>query len=177
MKVAIDNTVLTLLLNPEAKAAHDPATKQPTQHLRQKLLSLIHELTLANATMILPTPALAETLCVAQPTNELIKKISSYSCIETYPFDQKAAITLSELVKRHRSDIKQIRDDATKPWQHLKMDMQIVAVAVTYQADVIYTDDKSQGQFAELGGLQVKRTWDLTISDKFRQTELFEPSS
>jgi len=58
--------------------------------------------------------------------------------------------------------------------QRVKVDIQIAAVALTYGAETLYTDDESQTMFAEMCGLKVMHTWDLPISDAHKQGDLFE---
>ncbi len=61
--------------------------------------------------------------------------------------------------------------------QRIKVDLQIVAVALTYGADTLYTDDGSQTTFAELCGLNVMHTWNLPLNEAYRQPDLFEDQS
>ena len=51
-----------------------------------------------------------------------------------------------------------------------------MAVAVTYGAETFYTDDDGQASFAKMCGLNVRHTWDLTISDRYAQRKLEEVS-
>lgn len=177
MIIAIDNSVLTLILNPSAKASPDPSTGLPTPDIELKLLSLLDDLSAQNARLIVPTPAISEALCVATPSSELLEKLDSFSCIDPQGFGMRAAIDLADLIKANKGEIRKIRDDATKAWQHLKMDFLIVGVALASKASAIYTDDKSQSEFAKLAGLDVRHTWDLKITGRHRQAELFEKDS
>lgn len=122
--------------------------------------------------MIVPCPALAEALCVATPAHVLLEKLRQFSCIEPFPFDQKSAMSVAEIVRANVKDIQTIRKDATKPWQHMKMDLQIVGVAKAYGAEVLYTDDTTQASFASLAGLSVVHTWQLPLSDRYAQKAL-----
>jgi hypothetical protein len=85
---------------------------------------------------------------------------------------QKCALTLGELAQKFRAEIKEARQLNKWARQQVKVDIQIVAVALTYGADTLYTDDESQTTFAELCGLNVMHTWNLPLSDAYRQGEL-----
>lgn len=172
MTAAVDNTFLTLILNPGAKARPDPTTHQATPHLKEKLLGLLDELSENRRTLIVPCPVLAEVLCVATPSQVVLERLRQYTCIELYPFDQKSAIEVSDIIRCNSKEIREIRDDATKSWQHMKMDIQIVGVAKAYGASTLYTDDTTQARFATLAGLAVSHTWQLTLSDKYAQRTL-----
>lgn len=174
MIAAIDNTILTLLINPSAKAASDPRTNLPTPDIKLKLLSMLDDLSASNARLIVPTPAIGEALCVATPANEILDKLNSFTCIDPQAFGMRAAMEMADVVKANRTGIKKIQADATRPWQHIKMDLMIVGVAIASKATRIYSDDKSQSRFAELAGLEVVHSWDLQITGKYQQKNLFE---
>jgi len=171
---AIDSTILTLILNPSAKAASDPKTSLPTPDIKLKLLSMLDDLAASNARLIVPTPAIGETLCVATPSDELLSKLNSFTCIDPQAFGIRAAISMADVVKSNKSGIKKIRDDATRPWQHVKMDLMIVGVALASKATRIYTDDGPQSRFAEMAGLEVFHSWNLKVTGKYQQKDLFE---
>lgn len=177
MIIAVDNTILTLILNPKANAAPDPATGLPTPDIHLKILSLLDDLSARQAKLIVPTPALSEALCVAAPSRLLLEKLEAFTCIDPHGFGVRAAIELAELIKANKTKIKKIRDDATKPWQHLKMDLLIVGVAIASGSSALYTDDRSQGEFARLAGLEVVHSWQLRITGKYMQRELFDGDS
>ena len=174
MTVAFDNTFLTLLLNPASPVRPHPKTGIATVHMKSRIDTLIDTLTTRRETLIIPTPAMAEVMCMVRPAALVLSKLGSYRCIEPYPFDQKCAVTLSDLAHKHRPEIKKLKSAHDRAWQHVKVDMQIVAVAVTYGADALYTDDDGQASFAELCGLNIVRSWELPLDDKYNQADLFE---
>lgn len=176
MTVAFDNTFLTLLLNPNAEVRPNPKTGAATLYMSGRMNSLIDDLTSRGDKLIIPTPAIAEVMCKIDPPSSVTAKLGSYKCIEPFAFDQKCALTLGELSQKFRPDIRELRLANEWARQRVKVDMQIVAVALTYGADTLYTDDDSQTAFAELCGLNVIHTWELTLSDPHRQPDLFEGS-
>lgn len=169
MTVAIDNTFLTLFLNPNSEARPNPAIGEPTPYIKERIEDLIDELSAKREVLIIPSPCLAEVLSGLKDDRGVIEKLNGQRAIDICPFDQKCAIELADLVKRHRKKIKEIKANGGPTWQNTKMDMQIVAVAKVYGASAICTDDNSQGAFATLCGLEVKRTWDLPLSDERAQ--------
>jgi predicted nucleic acid-binding protein len=172
--VAFDNTFLTLLLDPSSDVRSNPATGSPTLYMPARLETLIDELTKRGDKLIIPAPAIAEVMCKVSPPTDVMARLNSYKCIEPYAFDQKCALTLGEISQRFGPAIREAR--ALNEWarQRVKVDIQIVAVAVTYGADTLYTDDDSQATFAEICGLNVMHSWNLPISDEHRQADLFE---
>ena len=176
MTVAFDNTFLTLLLDPASQVRPNPVTGATTLYMPARINSLIDDLTGRGEKLIIPAPAIAEVMCKVAPPSEVIAKLGSYKCIEPYAFDQKCALTLGELSQQFGMAIKEAR--ALNEWarQRVKVDMQIVAVALTYGAETLYTDDNSQTTFAELCGLKVIHTWELPINDTHKQADFFEGS-
>jgi predicted nucleic acid-binding protein len=172
--VAFDNTFLTLLLNPAASVRPHPITGAITGHMEGRINSLIDSLTTRKELLVLPAPAIAEVMCMVRPAASVLEKIGAHQCIEPYPFDQKCAVTLADFAQQHGPEMKKMRDKNEWARQRVKVDLQIVAVAVTYGADTLYTDDDSQTAFAELCGLKVLHTWDLPLDDKYRQIDLFD---
>lgn len=174
MTVAIDNSVLTLILNANAKARANPATGEPAPYVQDRISGLLEEMSNKGETLVVPAPALAESMCYASPPNVIIDRISSFACVEIGGFDQKSALEFAELIQRHRPGVRKIKADANLQWQFIKMDLQIVSIAKAYGATKIITDDGPQGNFASLAGLHVVRTWDLPLLDKYKQGGLFD---
>lgn len=173
MIVTVDTTILTLIVNPNAKAAPDPATNKPAPDIQLRILSLLDDLSEKNATLIVPTPAISEALCFTSSSDSLITRLESFSCIEPEAFGMRAAIATAEIIKNHKAEIKKIKQDASKSWQHVKLDLLIVGVAIASGASIIYTDDEPQSRFASLAGLTVVHSWELQITGKHRQGSLF----
>ena len=86
-------------------------------------------------------------------------------------FDLRAAVELAVRL-RDAAAKGDIRDGLTITKSRMKFDRQIVAIALTNGARVLYTDDDGVRKFAEGCGLSVKRTSDLAIPAV--QQELFE---
>ncbi len=173
MIAALDNTFLTLLLNPRAAPRPNPSTGQPVSHCRQRIEALVDDLSKQNGTLLVPTPALAETLCASSAIEAYFDQLQQFSAIEVASFDARAAYELGRVI-REAKESGDKRSGQVGPWQHVKMDRAIVAIAISRSADVFYSDDDRQVAFAKLAGLNVKSTWDLDLPTKYAQQHLSE---
>jgi len=173
MIVAFDNSILTLVFNPDAKPSKDPVTGKEVNHFKQKVDSLIDFHSSAGDTILLPTPALSETYtCVDEPA-KLARKISEYHCFRPAVFNNMAALELAE-VTRAAILAGDKRSGMDEPYQKIKFDRQIVAIAKAHNAGILYTDDKTQTSFAKEVGITVKHSWELELSDKYAQGDMLE---
>lgn len=173
MTVAFDNTFLTLVLNPFAVPTPNPATGAPIPHCRQRIEALIDQLSGKNQRVLIPAPTLAEALVIAPDIVKVIAVLRQHVAMEIAPFDARSAIELGEIT---RSAIvsRAKKSGVEAPWQQVKFDRQIVAIAKAHGASILFTDDGPQTRFAELAGLTVKHTWDLELPDEYAQTHMFD---
>ena len=140
MVVAFDADILCLLLHPSIRPPLDPHTGNPVEHARARLEHLVAQLEASAARIVVPTPALAEFLVVAGDDGPgYIKAIDKQAVLRVEPFDTVAAIeaAASTRAARARGDKK---SGATGPWQCVKADRQIVAVARQHGATEIYSN-------------------------------------
>jgi len=173
---AIDNTFLTLLLNPGAAPRPNPATGQPTSHCRQRIEALVDDLSRRNGTLLVPAPSLAEALCASNAIEAYFHDLQQYSAIEVAPFDARAAYELGRIIRAANANGDK-RSGQAGSWQHVKMDRAIVAIAVSRSATVFYSDDDRQIAFAKLAGLMVNSTWDLDLPPDYAQLDLNDQST
>lgn len=172
---AMDNTFLTLLLNPKAVPRPNPDTGFPVPNHKDRIDTLIDEFDSRGDTLIIPSPTLAECLCSAALPEAYLAELENYAAIEVASFDQRAAYELSQIIRKAQLQGDK-RSGETGNWQHVKMDRAIVAIAVVNGATVFYSDDSRQSAFAALAGLSVVHTWDLPISAARAQGHLQEGS-
>jgi hypothetical protein len=170
---AIDNTFLTMLLNPNAAARSNPATGQPVSHCRQRIEALVDDLSRRNGTLLVPAPVLAEALCATESIEAYFNDLQQYAAIEVAPFDGRAAYEFGRMIRSAIAEGDK-RSGQTGSWQHVKMDRAIIAIAVSRSATVFYSDDASQIEFATKIGLNVKSTWDLDLPSEYAQHHLSE---
>ena len=98
MTAAFDNTFLTLLLNPHAEVRPHPDSGKITEFVEEKIESLLDDLSGRHERLIVLALAIAEVMCIVRPAARVVERLNSFSCIEPHPFDQKCAVTLSDLV-------------------------------------------------------------------------------
>lgn len=171
MIAAIDNTFLTLLLNPGSAARPNPATGQPTTYCKERLEALIDEMSARGDTLLIPAPALAEALCVADAAEAYYRDLQQYAAIEIAAFDGRAAFELGRIIRKAKENGDK-REGQTGDWQKIKMDRTIVAIAMSRAVNVFYSDDEKQIEYAKGVGLTVKSTWDLDLPPAYAQHHL-----
>jgi predicted nucleic acid-binding protein len=138
--VVFDTTFLSLLFYEKSRPPLDPSSKQPIERAKDRIEYLIETLDAARQKIVIPTPVLTELLAISSKSQELLEKINSSRWFFVYPFDQKAAIECSELI---RTVIKPAeKKNSTSTWAKAKFDYQIIAIAIVAGADAIYTDDE-----------------------------------
>jgi predicted nucleic acid-binding protein len=170
--VAIDNTTLALLLHPAAKPPIDPKTGLPLAKARERIEQLITDLDAEDERIVIPTPVLCEFLILAAKDGpQYLEKIQTSKTLLLKPFDERAAVELAamELSARGKGGRKAA---SASPYQKVKFDRQIVAIAKVNGAHTIYSDDEDLGRFAKNAGMKVVCTWDLLIPPS--KTPLFD---
>lgn len=167
MIVAVDSSALALMINPAANPPTDPETGQPVTMARQRVEAFVAGLG-GHDTLIVPTPTLAEILVHAEDDGPaFLEQVSSYSRVRIKPFDQRAAVEVAA-VTREAKGAGDKRSGSSAPWQKVKIDRQIVAIAKVARASHLYTDDVDMARFATAAGLQVINTWALPIPEQRR---------
>jgi predicted nucleic acid-binding protein len=156
MRVAFDATVLVDLFH-----------QKPGGDRHAKIDELVT--TLSKTKIIIPTPALAEILVGAGKNRaNIYAQLSNSSVFEIAPFDGKAAIECSILLKDAWSPKEQRAITKTK----LKFDWQILSIAVTRQVTTIYSDDKDIANAASRTNIKVIRISDLELPPSAKQGKL-----
>ncbi len=162
MIIVVDSTSLVLLINPDANPPTDPNTSEPLKFAKERVEFLISSLT-SRDSLIVPTPVLAEVLVKAENGGpELLQQISDLSRIRIVPFDTKAAIETAYMT-REATEAGDKKSGSDQPWQKVKFDRQIIAIARAAGASKIYSDDEDLAKFAKKIGIEVISTWDLPV--------------
>lgn len=147
MIVALDNTFLTLLLNPNSVPRSGP-NGQPTEFWKERVDAMIDTHSDNGDTILIPTPCLAEVLMAVPSANKAIAAIEESTAMQIAPFDAKAAIELGiESAKARKAGDK--KSGSTEDWQKVKFDRQISIIAKTAGAEIFYTDDSNQTHFSK----------------------------
>ncbi len=171
MIVALDNTFLSLLMNPNTLPTPNPTTGKPVDYCALRVEALIDTHSRKGDTVLIPTPCLAEMLCIVPDFEKAITEIGKSAALEIAPFDARCAIDLAHITRSSIASGDK-KSGQMIPWQQVKFDRQIAVIAKTSRAEVFYTDDAAQTVFAQKIGLNVKHTWDLDLPPKYAQTSL-----
>lgn len=150
-----------------------PPTGKPIEHCALRVEALIDEIGKRGDTVLIPTPCLAELLCVVPDLEKAIGEISRSVAFEPAPFDVRASIELAAETRKALSSGDK-KAGVAAGWQEIKFDRQIAAIAKVNGAEIFYTDDHNQSVFAARLGLIVKHTWDLDLPPKYAQTDFIE---
>ncbi len=169
----LDASVLTLVINPDAKSPPDPITGKPITKAKERVDHLLATLQQANRKIIIPTPVLSEVLVRSGKEGlryvEIIRK-SKYFDIK--PFDEISAIELSEMNRQALAEgSKTAKTEA--PYQKIKVDRQIVAICKMAGVQTIYACDKVLMNFAKAAGLEVIGLHELPLPPQPLQIDLF----
>lgn len=169
--IAIDATTLSILLNPAARVPIDPATGQPLDLARERLVGFIAQAEKERRKLIIPTPVTAELLTAIGPTSaDYIRVVNRKAVFEVRSFDEVAAVELAFLNR----DVFGALDhkNGLEPWQKMKVDRQIIAVAKVADCEKILTEDDGLGNRARLCEIEPLKLIDLPIPDSSKQGAL-----
>lgn len=164
--VVFDANVLVALLSPET--SHDD---------RARLMHLIAGLQRARAFVAVPAPAFAEFLVRADDaTTATLGVFERKQFLRVLPFDKKAAVQCALLDRiALASGNKRGPVPPTTPWQKVKVDRQVLAIALANNADAIIAEDKDLLALAAQVGLSCQRIEDLPLPEEAKQQKLDLP--
>ena len=171
MTVAFDNTMLSILLNPNGEIPIDPATNEPVVDAKARAQSVIHAIQKARRKIIIPAPACAELLTAIGPdAQQYLNVVGRSRVFEIGNFDARCAAELALLNR----DTFQIHDKKHKaePYQKRKVDRQIIAIAKVYGATEIYTDDDGLAKRARMCGITPISIAEIPIPEEAKQLGL-----
>jgi predicted nucleic acid-binding protein len=163
--VSMDAGFLGLLIHPTAKPPKDPSTGRPLIGAKERIEKLVDDLYAANDRVIIPTPALSEFLVLAaQDGQRYLSELLSQPGFYIRPFDQMAAVELASMELLARSlGSKRIPTSPSTPWQKVKIDRQIVAIAKVHQCHTIFSDDSDVRTIGEDVSIKVVSSWELPL--------------
>lgn len=120
MILTLDNSTLTLLINPGARPPDDPETGKPLIYAKERVEALIESLG-ASDRLVIPTPVLAEVLVAAEEAApDILNKMQTLARLQIVPFDQRAAVELA-IMTREAIRLGSKRGSSTQPWQKVKL--------------------------------------------------------
>lgn len=161
--ITVDSTTVALLLNPAASPPTDPTTGQRLKQAKERVDHLIAEMEREGETVLIPTPVLAEVLVKAgDSAPEIVERVLRSSRFKIADFDLRAAVELAAMT-RDALAAGDKSGGSDSPWQKIKLDRQIIAIARANMSEVIYSDDGGVARFGEALGMRVIRTWELPL--------------
>lgn len=164
MILAVDSSALALLVNPAANPPDNPETGEPVSQVRERVEFFIRSLTAAD-TLVIPTPVLAEALVRAEDgAPGLLEALGGMARVKVRPFGERAAVETA-VMTREAIQAGDKRGGSDAPWQKVKVDRQVIAVARVEGATRIYADDRNLVTFAKRLGMDVFSTWDLPLPE------------
>jgi predicted nucleic acid-binding protein len=172
--VVIDATMLLLLLRPGTSApaaASGSAIDKP----KERVDFLVKQLDKAKTKIIVPSPALSETLvrAGASASQGIIEHLQRYTVFRIEAFDTRAAIEVAAMTREAIDSGKKrgAKSDAAT-WAKIKYDRQIVAIAKVAGATAIYSDDSDIAAIAARVNIKVTGLADLPLPPQDAQHEL-----
>ena len=165
MILTVDSSTLTLVINPSARPPNDPTTDLPVKYAKERIEGLIASLGETDR-LVIPTPVLAEVLVGAGEAGaEVINQLQPLSRIQIVAFDQRAAVELAAMT-REAEALGSKKGTSTEPWQKVKFDRQIIAIAKIAGSDAIFSDDSKLCDFSRSVGLPARSTWELPVPEQ-----------
>lgn len=169
--VAFDNTMLSILLNPDGQIPNDTATGKPVEAATERADGLVQELQKSRRKIVLPTPACAELLTAIGPdAQQYINTVSRSRVFEIASFDARCAAELA-LLNRDTFAAHDLKNKL-EPYQKIKLDRQIIAICKVSGVTTIYTDDKGVATRAKMCGIEAIGIAAIKIPESSKQMRL-----
>jgi hypothetical protein len=176
MIIAFDNSFLSLVLNQNTPPTPNPATGEPIEFCTERVEALVDGHSKRGDTVIIPTPCFAELLCAVHDIEKVVGEINRSTVFDLAPFDARCAIDLADATRKAIASGDK-KAGVKAGWNEVKFDRQIAVIAKVNGAEVFYTDDGNQSEFARALGMTVKHTWNLDLPPEYAQVSLFEDKS
>ena len=175
--IVFDASVLLLLLNPETPPPNDAVTGQPVARCKDRIEYFIAQLTKQREKIIIPTPALSESLIKAgEAAPQYLDIMRNSRFFQVSPFGTTAAVEAAELMRQRIAKFGTLKGDALESRAKVKFDHQIVAIARVTRATTIYTDDDGLQKLAISLGITAQGVAALPLPPDDPQTSLdFSP--
>lgn len=164
MILVVDSSALALIINPDANPPDDPATTLPLTQVGERIGLLLSGMD-ARDTIIVATPVLAEILVkAADGAPDVLFALQGLARIKIAAFDERAAVETA-MMTRQALAAGGKGGGSDQPWQKVKFDRQIIAIARVHGASTIYADDRGLANFAKSLRMDVVSSWDLPLPE------------
>lgn len=128
---------------------------------------LVDKLSRKGEKILIPDPVLSEFLVTAvlagASIQHYLKIIQGAQHFVTRPFGTRAAVEVAERLANAIKAGDKREGERTEPWQKLKFDRQIVAIAIVEGATVLYSTDRDVHNQGKRWGLEVISPADLPL--------------
>lgn len=173
MMVVFDTTMLLPFLAHDVPAPISRETNTVVGSYHERIAHLVQTLEESRTKILIPTPVLSEVLVRAGPAgSDYLSQINAAAVFRIVPFDQKAAVELA-VMTREAIESGDKRGGSIDSWAKVKFDRQIVAIAKSEGAKIIYSDDDNLASFAQKAGLTVIGSPNLPLPPVDPQGALF----
>jgi len=175
MLVVLDSSFWLLALQEGASAPTDAATGAPVAQAKARVTALLQALAREKAVVVVPTPVLAELFSRDEAgMGPFLRLLRSSGNFRIAAFDERAAVELAAL-NRQALAAGDKKDGVDQPWQKIKVDRQIVAIAKVQGASKIFTTDPGLASVARRSGIEAVDLADVPIPEAERQYTLALP--
>ena len=166
-----DANTLLLLMDPTLQPPVDKTTGAQVTEVEKRIKHLVGTLQQSQKKIVIPTPALAEVLTHAERAGaDYFTKINRSSAFKIEPFEIRASIELARMTAAaiQKGDKK---GGVRAPWNKVKYDRQIVAIAKICGVSMIYSDDGNLKTFATAQGISVTTVGQLQLPPEEAQMD------
>ena len=171
--IVFDASVLLLLLNSETPPPKDAATGRPVARCKDRIEYFVAQLTKQREKIIIPTPALSESLIKAgEAAPQYLDIMRNSRFFQISPFGTTAAVEAAELMRQRIAKFGTLKGDALDSRAKVKFDLQLVAIARVTRATTIFTDDDGLQKLAISLGLNAKGAASLPLPPEDPQAAL-----
>lgn len=166
-----DASLLIHLIDGNAEFATDDEGGQ-VQYVQERITGLIEDLAKRRERLLIPTPVLAEVMVRTQEAaDEMLAILKGYRVFRIADFDAKAALECSLMTAKAIDDGDK-KSGSNEPWQLVKIDRQLAAIASANNQTQIYTGDARLTKFLQMHGMTVTTIADLPLPESARQAKL-----
>jgi len=161
MNVVLDNNALIYLLNPRGR-----------RDARLRLRGLLTQVEDSKGLVLIPAPVLTEYLSHAPERalrEKLITAFRASRWVKIAPFDELAAVECAALdSSATATGNKRAPLNASTPWQSVKIDRQIVAIAKVRRASIV-SGDSDVLSVAKWAHVEARKVEELPVPESERQ--------
>jgi len=162
MIVAIDANCLVAWSSQKEKDRDDKA----------RFDDLLRTVSAASGKIIIPMPCFAEYLVgLDEASTEWVNTLERKKSVILAPFDRRAAFECA-LMDRRAIGQGDKKGGRKEPWQHIKIDRQVVAIAKVHQAAQMISNDGGVRTTALSVGMSASKIEELPLPDSAKQVRL-----